>query len=152
MIHRRGKCGNARARPWSRQLPTPNTEALKGWFVDQFHALMSSWDFPSFQLNRVWSKMISKVPEPVMNTPSSTDSAPSDRPNPLGITEDSKPTVPVFSCIVYVCKTADGTIRGRVANLAGDDSGEISATGNSERVVKAAPAFWSVSYCKRRIR
>jgi hypothetical protein len=41
----------------------------------------------------------------------------------------------VFSCIVYVCKTADGTIRGRVANLAGDDSGEISATGNSERDV-----------------
>ena len=70
-----------------------------------------------------------------MNTPSSTDSATSDRPNPLGITGDSKPTVPVFSCIVYVCKTADGTIRGRVANLAGDDSGEISATGNSERDV-----------------
>jgi hypothetical protein len=85
--------------------------------------------------NRVWSKMIPEVREPVMNTPSSTDSATSDRPNPLGITGDSKPTVPVFSCIVYVCKTADGTIRGRVANLAGDDSGEISATGNSERDV-----------------
>ena len=85
--------------------------------------------------HRVWSKMIPEVREPVMNTPSSTDSATSDRPNPLGITGDSKPTVPVFSCIVYVCKTADGTIRGRVANLAGDDSGEISATGNSERDV-----------------
>ena len=85
--------------------------------------------------NRVWSKMIPEAREPVMNTPSSTDSATSDRPNPLGITGDSKPTVPVFSCIVYVCKTADGTIRGRVANLAGDDSGEISATGNSERDV-----------------
>jgi hypothetical protein len=79
--------------------------------------------------------MIPEVREPVMNTPSSTDSATPDRPNPLGITGDSKPTVPVFSCIVYVCKTADGTIRGRVANLAGDDSGEISATGNSERDV-----------------
>jgi hypothetical protein len=79
--------------------------------------------------------MISEVREPVMNTPSSTDSATSDRPNPLGITGGSKPTVPVFSCIVYVYKTADGTIRGRVANLAGDDSGEISATGNSERDV-----------------
>ena len=70
-----------------------------------------------------------------MNTPSSTDSATSDTPNPLKITGDSKPSVPAFSCIVYVCKTADGTIRGRLANLAGDDSGEISATGNSERDV-----------------
>ena len=95
---------------------------------------MSSWDFRC-EGNRLWSKMIPEVREPVMNTPSSTDSATSDRPNPLGITGDSKPTVPVFSCIVYVCKTADGTIRGRVANLAGDDSGEISATGNSERDV-----------------
>src|SRR4051812_6783756 len=79
--------------------------------------------------------MIPEVRETVMNTPSNTDSAASDRPNPLGITRDAKPNVPVFSCIVYVCKTADGTIRGRVANLAGDDSGEISATGNSERDV-----------------
>jgi hypothetical protein len=70
-----------------------------------------------------------------MNTPSNTDVANSDRPNPLGITGDSKPTVPAFSCIVYVCKAADGTIRGRVANLAGHDSGEISARGNSERDV-----------------
>jgi hypothetical protein len=70
-----------------------------------------------------------------MKTASSTDSASSYRPNPIGITGNSKPSVPVFSCIVYVCKTADGTICGRVANLAGDDSGEISSTGNSERVV-----------------
>jgi hypothetical protein len=70
-----------------------------------------------------------------MNTPSSTDSANSDNPNSLEITGDSKPTVPVFSCIVYVCKTADGTISGRVANLAGSDSGEIRASGNSERDV-----------------
>ncbi len=77
----------------------------------------------------------SEIREPVMNTPSSTDGANSNGPTPLGITGASKPTVPVFSCIVYVCKTADGTIRGRVANLAGDDSGEISARGNSERDV-----------------
>jgi hypothetical protein len=70
-----------------------------------------------------------------MNTPSSTDSANSDNSNPLGITGDSKPAVPVFSCIVYVCKSADGTISGRVANLAGGDSGEIWASGNSERDV-----------------
>jgi hypothetical protein len=79
--------------------------------------------------------MIPEFREPVMRTPSSTDSPNSDSPNPLGITRDSKPTVPVFSCIVYVCKTAEGTIRGRVANLAGEDSGEISARGNSERDV-----------------
>ena len=70
-----------------------------------------------------------------MNTPSSTAGANSDSPDPLGITGDSKPAVPVFSCIVYVCKTADGTISGRVANLAGGDSGEIRASGNSERDV-----------------
>lgn len=70
-----------------------------------------------------------------MNTPSSTDSANPDNLNSLGITGDSKPTVPAFSCIVYVCKTADGTISGRVANLAGDDDGEIRASGNSERDV-----------------
>jgi hypothetical protein len=79
--------------------------------------------------------MIPEFREPVMSTPSSTDSPNSDRPNPLGITGDSKPIVPAFSCIVYVCKTAEGTIRGRVANLAGDDSGEICASGNSERDV-----------------
>ena len=79
--------------------------------------------------------MIPEIRAPVMNTPSSTDIANSDRPNPLGITGDSKSAVPAYSCIVYVCKTAEGTIRGRVANLAGDDSGEISARGNSERDV-----------------
>jgi len=68
---------------------------------------------------------------PAVNTPS--DSANSNGPSPLKITGDSKPTVPAFSCTVYVSKTADGTIRARVANLAGDDSGEICATGNSER-------------------
>jgi hypothetical protein len=70
-----------------------------------------------------------------MSTPSSTNSPNSDSPNPLPITGDSRPVVPAFSCIVYVCKTAEGTICGRVANLAGGDSGEISAKGNSERDV-----------------
>ena len=79
--------------------------------------------------------MIPEFREPVMSTPSSTDSPTSDRPNPLAVTGDSRPIVPAFSCLVYVCKTAEGTIRGRVANLAGDDSGEISARGNSERDV-----------------
>jgi hypothetical protein len=79
--------------------------------------------------------MIPKFREPVMSTPSSTGSPNSDRPNPLAIAGDAKPIVPAFTCIVYVFKTADGTIRGRVANLAADDSGEISARGNSERDV-----------------
>ena len=54
----------------------------------------------------------------------------SDNPNSLGITGDSKPNVPVFACIVYVHKNEDGTVIGRVANLAG-----IEASGNSERDV-----------------
>lgn len=58
-----------------------------------------------------------------------------DKPNSPEITSDSKPNVPVFACIVYVCKNEDGTIDGRVANLAGGDSGEIRASGNSERTV-----------------
>jgi hypothetical protein len=70
-----------------------------------------------------------------MNTPSSTDSVNSNNPKSLGVTGDSKPAVPAFSCIVYVSKTADGTISGRVANVAGSDSGEIWASGNSERDV-----------------
>ncbi len=60
-----------------------------------------------------------------MNTQSN-----SDNPNSLGITGDSKPNVPVFTCIVYVHKNEDGTVIGRVANLAG-----IEASGNSERDV-----------------
>ncbi len=58
-----------------------------------------------------------------------------DNPNSLDITSDSKPNVPVFACIVYVHTNEDGTIDGRVANLAGGDSGEIRASGNSERTV-----------------
>jgi hypothetical protein len=64
-----------------------------------------------------------------MNTQSSSEGPPSDSPNALGITGNLKPSVPVFACIVYVCKNEDGTISGRVANLAG----EITATGGSER-------------------
>ncbi len=60
-----------------------------------------------------------------MNTQSN-----SDNPKSLGITGDSKPNVPVFACIVYVHKNEDGTVIGRVANLAG-----IEASGNSERDV-----------------
>ena len=54
----------------------------------------------------------------------------SDNQDSLGITGDSKPDVPVFTCLVYVHKNDDGTVTGRVANLAG-----IEASGNSERDV-----------------
>ncbi len=59
----------------------------------------------------------------------------SDKPNSLEITGDSKPSVPAFACIVYVHTGDDGTVIGRVANLAGGDSGEIRASGGSERDV-----------------
>jgi hypothetical protein len=68
-----------------------------------------------------------------MNMQSNSASPNSDSPNSLGITGDSKPNVPVFACIVYVHKNEDGTVIGRVANLAGGDSCEIRASGNSER-------------------
>lgn len=70
-----------------------------------------------------------------MNTQSSSQGPPSDSPSSLGNTGNLKPNVPVFTCIVYVCKMADGTISGRVANLAGSNAGGIMATGNSERDV-----------------
>jgi hypothetical protein len=70
-----------------------------------------------------------------MNTQSSSQGSQPDSPNSLGITGNLKPNVPVFACIVYVCKIADGTVSGRVANLAAGDAGEITATGNSERDV-----------------
>ncbi len=60
-----------------------------------------------------------------MNTQSN-----SDNPISLGITGDSQPNIPVFTCIVYVHTGEDGTVIGRVANLAG-----IEASGNSERDV-----------------
>lgn len=60
--------------------------------------------------------------------------------NPLGITGDSKASVPVFSCLVYVRRDDESTIVGRVANLA-----EIEVSGNSERDVlgKVVRAFKS---------
>jgi hypothetical protein len=54
---------------------------------------------------------------------------------PLEITGGAKPAVPAFSCIIYVSKTADGSMSGRVANLAGGEAGEIAASGASERDV-----------------
>ena len=54
----------------------------------------------------------------------------SDNPNSLEITGESKPNVPVFTCLVYVHKNEDGTVIGRVANLSG-----FEASGSSERDV-----------------
>jgi len=54
---------------------------------------------------------------------------------PLDITGDAKLSVPTFACIVYICKNEDGTVSGRVANLTGGDTGEITASGNAERDV-----------------
>jgi hypothetical protein len=54
----------------------------------------------------------------------------SQDPTALKITGDSKPNVPVFTCLVYVRKHEDATVSGRVANLAG-----IEASGSSERDV-----------------
>ena len=48
----------------------------------------------------------------------------------LEITDGGQPSVPVFTCLIYVQQRDDGTVAGRVANLAG-----IEATGNSERTV-----------------
>jgi len=59
----------------------------------------------------------------------------SDNPNSLDITDGAKPNVPVFACLVYVHTGEDAMVTGRVANLAGGDSGEIRASGNSERDV-----------------
>ena len=53
-----------------------------------------------------------------------------DQPNSLEITGDAKPAVPVYSCIVNVLRNEDGTVTGRVANLAG-----IESSGAAERDV-----------------
>ena len=53
-----------------------------------------------------------------------------DQPNSLEITGDAKPAVPVYSCIVNVHRNEDGTVTGRVANLAG-----IESSGAAERDV-----------------
>lgn len=68
-----------------------------------------------------------------MTTPSNPGDA--DAPKPLEITGAAKPVVPAFSCIIYICKAAEGSTSGRVANLAGGEAGEIAASGNSERDV-----------------
>ena len=52
--------------------------------------------------------------------------------NKLEITGDARPSVPVFTCLIYVQHSDDGTVIGRVANLAG-----IEATGSSLRRVSA---------------
>ena len=44
------------------------------------------------------------------------------------ITGDAKPSVPVFTCLIYIRQNDDGTVAGRVANLAG-----IETSGSSER-------------------
>ena len=59
----------------------------------------------------------------------------SDNPSSREITGDSKANVPVFVCIVYVHSNEDGTMIGRVANLAGGDDCGMRASGNSERDV-----------------
>jgi hypothetical protein len=53
-----------------------------------------------------------------------------DKSNPLEITGDAAPSVPAYTCIVYVHTAEDGTVIGRVANLAG-----IESRGASERFV-----------------
>ena len=64
----------------------------------------------------------------------------SDNQNSLGITGNSKPSVPVFTCLVYVRQNDDGMVTGRVANLTG-----IEASGSSERdvLVKVTREFKS---------
>jgi len=59
----------------------------------------------------------------------------SDKPNSLDITDDAKPNVPAFACLVYVHTGEDAMVVGRVANLAGGDSCDIRASGSSERDV-----------------
>jgi len=48
----------------------------------------------------------------------------------LTVTGDAVPNAPVFSCTIYVRQNDDGTVSGRVANLAG-----LTASGASERDV-----------------
>lgn len=62
--------------------------------------------------------------------PSNSSLSSSEGANPLGITGESKASVPVFVCLVYVRHNDDSTVDGRVANLEG-----IEATGSSERDV-----------------
>ncbi|MFK7769585.1 MAG: hypothetical protein AB8B55_20405 [Mariniblastus sp.] len=52
----------------------------------------------------------------------------SDSSNAREVTGDARPTVPVFTCNVYVRRNEDDSVVARVANLAG-----IEASGASER-------------------
>ena len=54
----------------------------------------------------------------------------SQNPASLDITGDSNPSAPTFTCLVYIRTGEDGTVIGRVANLAG-----IEARGASEPFV-----------------
>ena len=56
----------------------------------------------------------------------------SDQPNSLDIAGGDTPVVPLYKCVVYVRKNEDGTVTGRVANLAG-----IESSGAAERDVLA---------------
>lgn len=58
--------------------------------------------------------------------------------NSLNITGDAQPSVPTYACLVYVHTDEDGSVIGRVANLAG-----IESRGASERFVlsKVTQAF-----------
>ena len=51
-----------------------------------------------------------------------------EQQNNFEIAGNAKPNVPVFTCLIYVHQNDDGTVVGRVANLAG-----IEASGSSER-------------------
>lgn len=53
-----------------------------------------------------------------------------DRSKSLDITGDSAPVVPAYTCKVYIRKNENGTVTGRVANLAG-----LEASGAGERDV-----------------
>lgn len=51
-------------------------------------------------------------------------------PDALNVAGSERPVVPVYTCVVYVCKNDDGTYKARVANLSG-----IESVGASERDV-----------------
>ena len=52
------------------------------------------------------------------------------KPDPLPLTGDAVPNVPVFRCIIYIRQNEDRTVTGRVANFAG-----LSSSGAAERDV-----------------
>lgn len=54
----------------------------------------------------------------------------SEDPKSLEVTGTPRVSVPTFACLINVQKNEDGTVTGRVANLA-----EIESSGSSERDV-----------------